>query len=312
MLKILMKEIIQIDRVDKILFYLAPFFMIVASMLTFGAIPFGRGLQAVDFNIGVFYVIAVSLSSPSAIITGRVYFYPIGFTASAYRHIFKDSSIINAFVFTTQLTVVGTVCSLIVTALAAYPLTRKQFKGTGLIMRLLVFTMYFSGGMIPTYMVVRGLGLFNSMWSLIVPNVVDTFLLIIMISFFRNLPYELEESAKVDGCSNFGIFLRIFLPLSSAIIATLTVFLSVAYWNTFFNALLYIQDPKRLTLQVKLYQVLNMFSDSLNDASGVSMDVIPENVKGATIVIAVLPIMIVYPFMQKYFVKGVAIGAIKG
>jgi putative aldouronate transport system permease protein len=267
---------------------------------------------SMTFLYPVFYVVSTSLSSPTAIITGRVYFYPVGFTTSAYRHIFRDTSIISAFVFTVELTVLGTISSLIVTALAAYPLTRKQLKGSGIIMRLIVFTMYFSGGIIPTYMVVRGLGLFNSVWSLILPNAIDTFLLIIMISFFRNLPYELEESAKVDGCSNFGIFLRIFIPLSTAIIATLTVFLSVAYWNTFFNALLYIQDPKRLTLQVKLYQVLNMFSDSLSESAGVSMDVIPENVKGATIVIAVLPIMVIYPFMQKYFIKGVAIGAIKG
>jgi putative aldouronate transport system permease protein len=267
---------------------------------------------SMTFLYPVFYVVSTSLSSPTAIITGRVYFYPVGFTTSAYRHIFRDTSIISAFVFTVELTVLGTIASLIVTALAAYPLTRKQLKGSGIIMRLIVFTMYFSGGIIPTYMVVRGLGLFNSVWSLILPNAIDTFLLIIMISFFRNLPYELEESAKVDGCSNFGIFLKIFIPLSTAIIATLTVFLSVAYWNTFFNALLYIQDPKRLTLQVKLYQVLNMFSDSLSESAGVSMDVIPENVKGATIVIAVLPIVAIYPFMQKYFIKGAAIGAIKG
>jgi len=269
-------------------------------------------LLCVTFLYPVFYVIAISLSNPSAIISGKVYFYPIGLTTSAYRHIFRDSSIINSFIFTIELTVAGTVCSLIVTALAAYPLTRKQLKGGGTIMRIIVFTMYFSGGMIPTYMVVRGLGLFNTIWALILPNLVDTFLLIIMISFFRNLPYELEESAKVDGCSNFGIFVKIFIPLSTAIFATLTVFLSVAFWNTFFNALLYVQDPTKLTLQVKLYQVLNMFSDSLNAGSGASMDVIPENVKGAVIVIAVLPIVIVYPFMQKYFIKGATIGAIKG
>ena len=269
-------------------------------------------ILSLSFLYPVFYIIATSLSSPFAIITGKVYVFPIEFTTSAYKHIFRDSSIINAFLFTTHLTVLGTACSLIVTALAAYPLTRKQFKGSGIIMRFIVFTMYFSGGMIPTYMVVRSLGLFNSIWTLILPNVIDTFLLIIMINFFRNLPYELEESAKVDGCSNFTIFLRIFVPLSKAIFATLTVFLSVAYWNTFFNALLYIQDPMKLTLQVKLYQVLNMFSDSLNDAAGASMDIIPENVKGAVIVITVLPIMIVYPFMQKYFVKGATIGAIKG
>jgi len=269
-------------------------------------------LLSLSFLYPVFYVIAISLSSPTPIITGKVTFYPIDFTVSAYKHIFRDSSIINAFVFTTQLTVAGTAVSLIITSLAAYPLTRKQLKGSGAIMKIIVFTMYFSGGMIPTYMVVRGLGLFNTVWALILPNVVDTFLLIIMISFFRNLPYELEESAKVDGCSKFGIFLRIFVPLSTAIFATLTVFLSVAYWNTFFNALLYVQDPNKLTLQVKLYQVLSMFSDAMHEAAGVSMDVIPENVKGAVIVIAVLPIMVVYPFMQKYFIKGATIGAIKG
>jgi putative aldouronate transport system permease protein len=260
----------------------------------------------------IFYVVSTSLSSPSAIIQGRVYAVPVDFTTQAYKHLFRDNSIIRSFFFTVELTLLGTLSSLAITALAAYPLTRKQFKGTGIIMRLVVFTMYFSGGIIPTYMVVRNLGLFNSIWSLILPNVIDTFLLILMVSSFRGLPYELEESAKVDGCSNFGIFLKIFLPISTAIIATLTVFLAVAYWNTFFNALLYIQDSQRQTLQVKLYSVLNAFSDSLNDSSGVSAEVIAENVKGATIVIAVLPIIVVYPFMQKYFIKGVTIGAIKG
>jgi putative aldouronate transport system permease protein len=260
----------------------------------------------------IFYVVSTSLSSPSAIIQGQVYAVPVDFTVQAYKHLFRDNSIIRSFFFTVELTLLGTLSSLAITALAAYPLTRKQFKGTGIIMRLVVFTMYFSGGIIPTYMIVRNLGLFNSIWSLILPNVIDTFLLILMVSSFRGLPYELEESAKVDGCSNFGIFLKIFLPISTAIIATLTVFLAVAYWNTFFNALLYIQDSQRQTLQVKLYSVLNAFSDSLNDSSGVSTEVVAENVKGATIVIAVLPIMIVYPFMQKHFVKGVTIGAIKG
>ena len=269
-------------------------------------------LLSLSFLYPVFYVIAISFSSPTPIITGRVTFYPIDFTIAAYKRIFRDSSIVNSFLFTTQLTIVGTVVSLIITSLAAYPLTRKQLKGSGVIMRIIVFTMYFSGGMIPTYMVVRGLGLFDTIWALILPNAVDTFLLIIMISFFRNLPFELEESAKVDGCSNFGIFLKIFVPLSTAIFATLTVFLSVAYWNTFFNALLYVQNPAKLTLQVKLYQVLSMFSDAMQDSAGASMDVIPENVKGAVIVVAVLPIMIVYPFMQKYFIKGATIGAIKG
>jgi putative aldouronate transport system permease protein len=225
-------------------------------------------LLSLTFLYPILYVISLSLSSPSAIITGQVTFHPIGFTLSAYRHIFRDSSIINAFTFTVVLTVLGVACSLISIMLFAYPLTRRQFPVSGVIMRLVVFTMYFSGGMIPTYMVVRGLGLFNSVWSLILPNLVDTFLLIIVTNYFRGLPYELEEAAKVEGCTNFDVFWRIYLALSVPIIATLVIFLAVNYWNTFFNALLYVRDAKRMTLQVKLYQVLNMFSDSLSDAGG--------------------------------------------
>jgi putative aldouronate transport system permease protein len=269
-------------------------------------------LLSLTFLYPVFYVIALSLSSPQAIIMGEVYVFPVGFNINAYKYIFRDSTILSSFLFTTELTIFGTVISLIVTSLAAYSLTRKQLKGSGILMRLIVFTMYFSGGMIPTYMVVRGLGLFNTVWALILTTTVDTFLLIIVINFFRNLPYELEESAKVDGCSNFTIFLRIFVPISTAIFATLTVFLSVAYWNTFFNALLYIQDTNKQTLQVKLYQILNMFTDNLIDYSGILLDLVPENAKGAVIVIAVLPIMVIYPFMQRYFIKGATIGAVKG
>jgi putative aldouronate transport system permease protein len=276
-------------------------------------------LLSLTFLYPVFFVISTSLSSAQAIITGRVFFYPVEFTTSAYEYTFKDVSIVRSILFTVELSVLGTLCSLVVTALAAYPLSRKQMKGAGPIMRLIVFTMYFSGGIIPTYLVVRGLHLFNTVWALILPGIVSTFLLIIMITFFRGLPVELEEAAKIDGCSNFGIFLKVFLPISTAIIATLTVFLSVGYWNTFFDGLLYIQDTNKMTLQVKLYYVLNAFEDPLSKSSNVASKVaggnaalIPENVKGATIVIAVLPIMIVYPFMQKYFIKGATIGAVKG
>ncbi|MDR0583427.1 MAG: carbohydrate ABC transporter permease [Treponema sp.] len=276
-------------------------------------------LLSLTFLYPVFFVISTSLSSAQAIVTGKVFFLPVDFTLSAYEYTFKDASIIRSVLFTVELTALGTLTSLIITALAAYPLSRRQLKGAGIIMRLIVFTMYFSGGMIPTYLVVRDLHLFNSVWSLILPGAVSTFLLIIMITFFRSLPVELEEAAKLDGCSNFGIFFRVFLPISTAIIATVTVFLSVGYWNTFFDGLLYIQDLNKMTLQVKLYYVLNAFQDPLNKTAnaasrvmGGNAKIIPENVKGATIVIAVLPVMIVYPFMQKHFVKGATIGAIKG
>lgn len=264
------------------------------------------------FLYPICYIISLSLSDATAIIEGRVVLFPVRFTTAAYKMLFRDSSILNSFLFTLRLTVTGVAVSLLVTTVAAYPLSRSHLRGSGVIMRLIVFTMYFSGGIVPTYMVIRGLGLFDKMWALILPNMIDTFLLIIMINYFRGLPVELEEAARVDGCSNFRTFLKIFLPLAKPSMATLTVFYSVSYWNTFFNALLYIQDQKRLTLQVKLYQVLNMFSDSLDPSGGISTSVIPENVKGATVVVAVLPIVCVYPFMQRYFVKGVTIGAVKG
>ncbi len=264
------------------------------------------------FLYPVIYIISLSFSDSSAIIEGRVLLFPVEFTTAAYERLFQDSSIINSFFFTVRITVFGVLSSLIATVIAAYPLSRSHLRGSGVIMRLIVFTMYFNGGIIPTYMVIRNLGLFNSMWSLILPNLVDTFLLIIMINYFRGLPVELEEAARADGCSNFKTFYRIFLPLAKPAVATLTVFYSVAYWNTFFNALLYIQDQTRLTLQVKLYQVLSMFSDALDPAAGVDASIIPENLKGATVVLAVLPIICVYPFMQRYFVKGVTVGAVKG
>ena len=272
-------------------------------------------LLSITFLYPILYIIAISFSEPRAIIEGRVFAWPVGFTTSAYKFIFRNSATTNAIEFTTLLTVIGVVCSLIVTAMAAYPLSRRGLKGSKVIMQMIIFTMYFSGGLIPTYMTVRGLGLFNSIWSLVWPRLVDTFLLIIMISFMRELPYELEEAAKVEGCTNLMTFFYVFVPLCVPVLATLTIFYAVAYWNTFQPAMLYIQNNNRTTLQVRLRTVLSAFSDSMdpaalgNDISGL---VVPENVKGATVVVAVLPILVIYPLLQKYFIKGVAIGAIKG
>ena len=273
---------------------------------------------SITFLYPVLYIISISLSKAKAITEGRVFAWPVGFNVDAYHYIFRDNSTINSVAFTALFTIVGVFTSLIATALTAYPLSRRGFKGGSIIMNAIVFTMYFSGGMIPTYMTIKALGLFNSMWSLIFPNLIDTFLLIIMLNYMRELPYELEESARVEGCSNFGIFWRVYLPLCIPVIATLTIFYAVQYWNTFMPALLYIQDRQKMALQVKLYTVLSSFSDSLDSASlaassdASTANVLPENVKGATTVVAVLPILVVYPMLQKYFIKGVAIGAVKG
>ena len=273
---------------------------------------------SITFLYPVLYIISISLSEAKAITEGRVFAWPVGFNVDAYHYIFRDNSTINSVAFTALFTIVGVFTSLIATALTAYPLSRRGFKGGSIIMNAIVFTMYFSGGMIPTYMTIKALGLFNSMWSLIFPNLIDTFLLIIMLNYMRELPYELEESARVEGCSNFGIFWRVYLPLCIPVIATLTIFYAVQYWNTFMPALLYIQDRQKMALQVKLYTVLSSFSDSLDSASlaassdASTANVLPENVKGATTVVAVLPILVFYPMLQKYFIKGVAIGAVKG
>lgn len=282
----------------KIFSLLNGFFMILLCMI---------------FLYPLIYTLSMSLSDAKSILEGKVLLFPKGFTLEAYRALAKDKSIRDAFIFTVELTISGVIASIIMTTVTAYPLSRRDLKGTGLILKFIVFTMYFSGGLIPTYILVKNLGLTNKMGALILPGMIDTFLLIIMISYFRNLPVELEEAAKVEGCSNIGILLKIYLPLSMPVIATLTIFYAVSYWNTFFNALIYIQSPKKYTLQIKLYQVLNIFSDNIANSGDTGANLlIPENLKGATVFVTVLPIIFIYPFLQKYFIKGVTIGALKG
>jgi putative aldouronate transport system permease protein len=168
--------------------------------------------------------------------------------------------------------------------------------------------------LIPTYILVKRLGLVNTMGALIFPDVIQTFLLIIMITFFRGLPFELEESAKVEGCSNIGILFRIVIPLSMPVIATLVVYYAVYYWNIFYQAIIYIQSPAKYTLQIKLYQVLSVFMTDIINSLDVAaqQEVLSENIKAAMVIVTTFPIVVVYPFLQRYFVKGMTIGAIKG
>jgi len=271
-------------------------------------------LLCLTFIYPFLYTLALSLSDARYIIEGRVLLWPRGFNIHAYQAIFNDRSLINSLFFTSGLTFCGVIASMIVTTLAAYPLSRTGLKGTGLILRLIVFTMYFGGGLIPTYLLVKSLGLTNTMGALIFPDLVHTFWLIIMISYFRGIPVELEEAAKVEGCSDFGILYRIIIPLAKPVLATLIIFYAVHYWNTFFQALIYIQSPTKYTLQIKLYQVLNIFSDDLKNSldTEAAKAVISENLKAATVLVTVLPILFIYPWLQKHFIKGVTIGAIKG
>jgi putative aldouronate transport system permease protein len=258
------------------------------------------------------YTISVSFSSVASILQGKVFLYPIEFTTAAYKTILKDNSMITSFFFTLKLTVVGVFASLVATTLTAYPLTRKGFKGKNVILNLIIFTMYFSGGLIPTYMVIKGIGLMDKMSALVLPGMVSTFLLILMMNYFRGIPDEMEESAKLDGANHYQILFKIIIPLSMPIIATLTIYYAVSYWNTFFNALMYMQSAKHYTLQIKLYNLL-VNTDILTNSTIIGAnDVMPENLKGAVVIITAAPILAVYPFLQKYFIKGVTIGALKG
>lgn len=282
----------------------------------------GAAFHAINYSLMVLfcaaflypfvYTIALSLSSPGAIVTGKVWLFPVGFTTAAYQALLRDRLMIASFVFTVELTVSGVAASIVATVLTAYPLSRRVFRAKNLALNLIIFTMYFSGGLIPTYFVVKRMGLMDRMAALILPNLVSSFLLFIMINYFRGLPVEMEESARIDGADHFRILLRIIIPLSTPIIATLTIYYAVSYWNTFFAALLYMSSPQHYTLQVKLYNMLSNMDIMTNPNDQFAGLVLPENLKGAVVIVTATPILVVYPFLQQYFIKGVTIGALKG
>lgn len=261
-------------------------------------------------------VIAISLSSKSAILRGAVSFWPVEFSTKAYDVIVQDKSMWHSLLYTIKLTVIYTALSMALTILMAFPLTMKRLKGRTFFSLFIVFTMYFSGGTIPIYLNIKDLGLLDNMWSLILPGLVSTFNVIILKNFFSALPYELNEAAYIDGANDFQILFRIYLPLSFSAMATLSLFYAVGKWNSFSDALYYITSRDLQPLQLKLYNLIKgsqavevtVQEGSSNDlASSLS-----ESIESATIIFATLPILVVYPFVQRYFVQGVTMGAVKG
>lgn len=261
-------------------------------------------------------VAAVSFSSKSAILRGIVGFWPVEFETTAYKAIFADSSMIRALVFTIIITVVYTLFSMIMTILMAYPLTKKRLRGRNFFSLMALFTMYFSGGIIPHYVNIKELGIMNTPWALILPGMLSTYNMIILKSFFQTLPNELEEAAIIDGATDFQVLWRIYLPLSMASIATLTLFYAVGKWNSFQDGLFYIQDKNLQPLQLKLYNIIKgaqaVDVAAMEGGSSTVATSISESIRPATIIFATLPILVVYPFVQRYFVAGVTIGAVKG
>ncbi|MFD0715491.1 carbohydrate ABC transporter permease [Paenibacillus sp. GCM10027626] len=258
------------------------------------------------------YMINVSLSSPEYIIRGEVALWPKGFTLDMYQKVFEDSRIWIGYKNTILYTCLGTFFSLMITAMGGYALSRKGLWLGRFFMYMIVFTMLFSGGMIPTFLVVKQLGLMDTIWAMVVPGLVSVWNLIIMRTFFQGLPGEIIESGKIDGLNDIGIFVRLVLPLSKAVLATIALFYAVGIWNNFFTAFLYLREASMFPLQVALRNLV--LGGQMNESfAGSDADVVVlESLKFAAIIVSTLPILLTYPFIQKYFVKGVMIGSVKG
>lgn len=259
-------------------------------------------------------IIAVSLSSSEAITSGEVFLYPIGFNIEAYRTVLSDHSMLYSLGYTIVLTVFYTVVSMLMTLFAAYALSEKRLHGRKLFMTLIVITMYFDSGVIPQYLLNKSLHITNTFWVLILPCLISGYNMIVLKNFVEQIPASIGESARIDGAHDFTILFRIIMPLLKPAIATVSLYYAVSRWNTFQDVIYYIQNSKLYTLQYKLQLMIDISQDSeLTQFEGANLSKLtPENLKSASIVFAAIPIMAVYPFIQKYFVKGITLGSVKG
>lgn len=261
------------------------------------------------------FVVAGSFATEEEITRRAVFLVPTTISFDAYRFIFSTDTIMRSIGVSIYVTLVGTIVNLFFTVTMAYPMAKRQLMGRNLVMNLVIFTMLFGGGMIPTYLVVREMRLLDTLNALIIPGAISAFNLIIVKNFFQELPPEMEEAARIDGCSELGLLWRIVLPLSKPVLATFTLFYAVGHWNNFFSALLYINDPSKWPLQVMLRQIVMLSQTAAGDLSSMDPNFVqpPEQaIKMAVIVVGTLPIMCVYPFLQKHFAKGVMLGSVKG
>lgn len=256
--------------------------------------------------------VAVSLSGDHAIMTNQVTIFPKDFTLKSYEYFLDNKDVIRAYANSVLYTAVGVCWNVFMTVLMAYPLSRDKVIGRKTIIKLVVFTMFFNGGTIPTYLVVKETGLLDSMWALIIPQSIWTMELLIVISFFRGLPSGLFEAAEIDGASEFQMFYKIALPLSKASIASIALFYFMGHWNSYYLPMLYLDDPNKFPLQLILRSMLMKANESSTMAILAESAIVPTGIKSAVIVITMIPVLLVYPFVQKFFVKGVTVGAIKG
>jgi len=296
------KNKIQDSAEDKVLYAVVNTFLIVFMLVV--AYP-------------LFFVLSSSFSSGEAVSAGRVLLWPVDFSVRGYEAVFKHKNILTGYRNTLLYTVIGTMFNIAVTMICAYPLSRRDMQWKRFYMIIFVITMYFGGGLIPTYIVINKLGLINTFWVMVVPGLMGVYNMIVARTFIMStIPLEVLESAQIDGCSDVHYFFRIVLPLSKAIIAVMGLFYGVGHWNAYFNAMIYLSDPKRYPLQLILRQILVLNQINYNDM--MDPELIAANIgmadllKYSLIVVATLPILAIYPFAQKYFIKGIMVGSLKG
>ncbi|WP_374019128.1 carbohydrate ABC transporter permease [Paenibacillus thiaminolyticus] len=265
----------------------------------------------------LYFIVIASFSDPMLVSSGNVWLWPKGFTLEGYKAVFSNDKLMIGFRNSLLYVVIGTAFSLALTLPAAYSLSRKDLKGRNIFTFFLVFTMFFSGGLIPSYLLVKGLGMLDTIWSVIIPGSVSVWNIIMSRTFFQStIPNELLEAAKVDGCSNKRFFASIVIPLTTPLIAVMVLFSCVGYWNSYFNAMIYLKDETLFPLQLVLREILvqNTVSFSMikDQALIEQQQQLAQLVKYSVIIVASAPVLILYPFLQKYFVKGIMIGSIKG
>lgn len=260
------------------------------------------------------YIISMSLSSNSAIVSQKVTLFPVEFTLETYKTVLNDRAMIYTLLYTIALTVGYTAVCMLLTICAAYPLTKKRLKGRNVLLFIILITMYFSGGMIPEYILVKNLNLLDKVWSLVLPSALSVYNMIILKTFFASLPESLDEAASIEGANDLHILVKIVLPLSLPALATLSLFYAVGRWNGFQDALLYITKKNLFPIQLKLYQIIsvNQQLDVQQGEGSMGMNIAPEALKSASVIFATVPILVIYPWLQKYFVSGVMIGSVKG
>ena len=269
------------------------------------------GLIALIMLYPLMNVLAVSLSTANGYANHPLMIWPHDFDATAYTWVMRHHLILSSYRNTIIITLAGTAISMLLTATLAYPLSVKNLKGRKIFMTYLMITMFFSGGMIPNFYLVRTLGMIDTLWALMIPGALSVYNTILMKNSFEGLPDSLKESAYIDGGSDLDIFVKVVLPLSMPILATLTLFYAVGKWNSYFNAILYIRSRDNWTLQLVLREIVTTTETLLNDNTDIA-SLPSQSIKYSVIVVAIIPIMCVYPFLQRFFVKGVMIGAVKG